>query len=147
MYVIMMLIWLRSSSALVCSKKHHHIKSINNINRMNSNKITRLQGSLEATLISLTAGSISGSIGVLAAYPFDSLKTKAQTYSQKENSTIESLGLIDLTKKVLKDEGIGGFYSGVTGVMIGQAFIKSVAFSSNSWALSELTNIQPSLIQ
>jgi len=142
MYVIMMQIWLLCYNcncfALVCSNKVN-----TRFNRVN----TKLQGSLESTLTSLTAGSISGAIGVLAAYPFDSLKTKAQAYSQKENDTVVSLGLIELAQKVVNDEGISAFYSGVTGVMIGQAFIKSVAFSSNSWALSELTTISPSITQ
>lgn len=31
-----------------------------------------------------------------------------------------SLGIVAMTKLVLKEEGISGFYGGVTGVMIGQ---------------------------
>lgn len=30
------------------------------------------------------------------------------------------MGLVGMTKLVLKEEGISGFYGGVTGVMIGQ---------------------------
>ena len=36
----------------------------------------------------------------------------------------------------MKEEGVSGFYNGVTAVMIGQAFIKAVAFGSNNWALT-----------
>jgi len=42
---------------------------------------------------------------------------------------------------ILKNEGVKGFYSGVFGVMGGQAIIKSVAFGTNSWALSALEKI------
>lgn len=85
-----------------------------------------------------------------------------------------SLGLIEMTKLVLREEGVSGFYGGVAGVMIGQGwhrfkcdascgseidiynahifpcfftgFIKAVAFSSNNWALAALvTGATPSL--
>lgn len=36
---------------------------------------------------------------------------------------VGSLGLVGMTKLVLKEEGISGFYGGVTGVMIGQGNI------------------------
>lgn len=39
-------------------------------------------------------------------------------------------------KLVLEQEGIAGFYGGVLWVMLGQAFIKSAAFASNTWALN-----------
>ena len=35
---------------------------------------------LDSSILSIAAGSAAGAVGVLAAYPFDSLKTKAQTF-------------------------------------------------------------------
>ena len=132
---------------------------------------------------SLLAGSIGGAIGVGVAYPLDTLKTKAQVYSQQntqqqrqmqeqeqvelfantqENNTndeavqiisesgvvcsiddcykIESPedDLISLVKLILEEEGIAGFFGGVKAMMIGQALIKSVAFSANEQALESL---------
>jgi solute carrier family 25 carnitine/acylcarnitine transporter 20/29 len=113
------------------------------------------------------------------AYPFDTIKTKAQVYSsnrpRKEdsillnttisiqqstdsthhehapsgtvhlaNSTeyvpIESPedDLISLVRLILEMEGISGFFGGVRAMMIGQALIKSVAFSANELALGVL---------
>lgn len=35
-----------------------------------------------------------------------------------------SLGLIEMTKLVLREEGVSGFYGGVAGVMIGQGWYR-----------------------
>ena len=55
---------------------------------------------------------------------------------------VESTGddLISLVKLILEEEGIAGFFGGVKAMMIGQAIIKSVAFSANELALESLTN-------
>jgi hypothetical protein len=133
---------------------------------------------------SLFAGSVGGAIGVGVAYPLDTLKTKAQVYSQQntqqqrqmqiddltqeqepielfatqENNTNEIISesgvvcssddgykiespeddLISLVQLILEEEGIAGFFGGVKAMMIGQALIKSVAFSANEQALESL---------
>ena len=96
----------------------------------------------------LLSGSIAGAIGVGVAYPIDSIKTKTQTYSSQGIR----LSAIDTIKKVINEEkdGFKSLYSGVSGVMIGQALIKATAFASNAWALDHLlnnTNIDSSFIQ
>lgn len=48
--------------------------------------------------------------------------------------------MTEMTKLIYKQEGIQGFYSGVSGVMIGEAFVKASLFGSNYWALSVLTH-------
>ena len=48
--------------------------------------------------------------------------------------------LISLVKLILTKEGIPGFYGGVKAMMVGQALIKSVAFSANELALGVLNN-------
>ena len=48
--------------------------------------------------------------------------------------------LISLVKLVLETEGIAGFFGGVKAMMIGQALIKSVAFSANELALGTLNS-------
>ena len=56
------------------------------------------------------------------------------------NFTIESPeeNLISLVKLILANEGIPGFYGGVKAMMVGQALIKSVAFSANAMALGSI---------
>lgn len=47
--------------------------------------------------------------------------------------------MIDLIGFIWKNEGVAGFFGGVKGMMVGQAIIKSVAFSTNAMALTYLT--------
>ena len=167
---------------------------------------------------SLLAASLGGAVGVGVAYPFDTLKTKAQVYGQQRrqerrrmteqrrlrleqrlaNNSVwdaeqlvetsagscvqtsvqssssssssstpikmeddslidyeifdggfdgdedgveagqeEEVGLLSLVGVILKNEGISGFYGGVKATMIGQALVKSVAFSANELALGD----------
>jgi len=118
---------------------------------------------------SILAGSIAGAIGVGVAFPLDTLKTKAQVFSQQRqrqqqqnggivssgdgsgttsassSGSIESVGMLTLIPMIYKMEGIGGFYGGVRGMMAGQAIIKSVAFSANTLTLDFLRDIYPAL--
>ncbi len=93
--------------------------------------------SVDPSLISLGAGSVAGAVGVGVAYPLDTIKTKVQAYAIKSET---SLKLKEIVKTILKNEGLQGFYGGVKGVMLAQAFIKSAAFGSNAWALNELAS-------
>jgi len=97
---------------------------------------------VENSLVSTLAGSAAGAVGLFAAYPFDSLKTKAQTFKGGN-----SVGILGMIKIVMKEEGLRGFYSGVFGMMVGQALIKAVAFGSNNWALNIQSPGQHSIIQ
>jgi ABC-type uncharacterized transport system permease subunit len=58
-----------------------------------------------AALTSILAGSVAGAVGVGVAYPFDSLKTKAQL--QQANNMFQTIA------SVYQEEGIAGFFSGV----------------------------------
>jgi len=90
-------------------------------------------------VVSLLAGGLAGSIGVGVAYPLDSLKTKAQVAAAKRGAADgQALGMVGIARYVLEEEGVQGFYGGVVGVMVGQAFIKALAFSSNNAALGWL---------
>ncbi|EEC47952.1 predicted protein [Phaeodactylum tricornutum CCAP 1055/1] len=111
---------------------------------------------LSPTLLSVLAGSAAGAIGVGVAFPLDTLKTKAQTMRSLGNDvgTIattttatgtgegtwspqsEKLNMIQLIGVIWNREGLDGFFSGVKGMMIGQAIIKALAFSANANALS-----------
>jgi len=88
---------------------------------------------LSHTAASMLAGSFAGAIGVGVSFPLDTLKTKSQVLGQASN-----LGMIELSRKIFKEEGLHGFFGGVRGMMIGQAVIKSAAFTSNQFALESL---------
>lgn len=107
-------------------------------NKKSSRKFP-IKMSLDPSVISLGAGSVAGAIGVGFAYPIDTIRIKVQVYAvQKQDDA--KLSLVAIFKKIVESEGIKGFYSGVGGVMLAQAFIKSAAFGSNAWALSEISD-------
>jgi len=87
---------------------------------------------LPADVVPIVAGSLGGAIGVGAAFPFDTLKTKAQTVNSEVR---QAQGMLTIASRVVRTEGISGFYGGVSTMMVGQAFIKALAFSCNDWAL------------
>ena len=113
-------------------------------------------------LASLVAGSIAGAIGVGVAFPLDSLKTKSQVIrsTQAVSNThkplahmndpssasaasvplvdVDNMNMLQLANLIYQTEGIAGFFGGVKGMMVGQALIKSVAFSANAVALTWL---------
>jgi len=73
--------------------------------------------------ISLGAGMLGGAIGVGVSYPLDTIKTKTQSYASDG-----SPNPLALAAKIVQQEGMGGFYSGVSSTMVGQALIKGVTF-------------------
>lgn len=97
---------------------------------------------LSPTAASVLAGSVAGAIGVGVAFPLDTLKTRSQVMEQPlsddssdENELRQNTGMFELIQLIYAAEGIKGFFGGVRGMMVGQAFIKAVAFGSNRWML------------
>jgi len=84
---------------------------------------------------SILAGSVAGAVGVGVAYPFDTLKTKAQIMGRV---SADELGMLGIMKMIWKNDGVGGFFFGVQSMMIGKALIKAVAFWANTSALNFL---------
>jgi hypothetical protein len=77
-----------------------------------------------------------------ASYPLDAIKTKIQSYAAT-GETADKTNVLAIVKNVLETEGISGLYAGVSGVMAGSAIMKSMAFTSNHWALNELMSSHP----
>ena len=88
---------------------------------------------------SVLAGAAAGAIGVVVAYPFDSLKTKTQAKAMaaggSESVELNELGMLDLAKRIFNEGGLKGFYQGVAGAMLGQAAIKSCGKFSLAYRL------------
>lgn len=80
--------------------------------------------------ISLGAGMLGGAVGVGVAYPLDTLKTKMQA----RESALPNLSPLRVVAETVRQEGIEGFYGGVTSTMLGQAAIKGVVFFVYEWA-------------
>jgi solute carrier family 25 carnitine/acylcarnitine transporter 20/29 len=86
-------------------------------------------------VVSLGAGSIAGALGVGIAYPLDTLKVKAQVYA---GTGSRSMGGFKLMRRIFSEEGLAGFYQGVSPTMAGQALIKGVAFFAYESAKAQL---------
>lgn len=100
---------------------------------------------MSAAATSLLAGSVAGAVGVGVAFPLDTLKTKAQVMGQGAEDSVK-FTMSQVIRNVYAEEGIGGFFGGVRGMMAGQALIKSVAFSVNAVALSVIQQQMPDLL-
>jgi solute carrier family 25 carnitine/acylcarnitine transporter 20/29 len=80
---------------------------------------------LPAYFDSLIAGSISGSAGVVVCHPFDVIRTQIQSGRSQR-------GVINCFKDIIREHGVGGFYTGLLGPFFAQAVYKSVIFTTNS---------------
>lgn len=104
---------------------------------------------LPDAVTSLLAGSIAGAVGVGAAFPLDTLKTKQQVeiencsriqydISPSGEMSIKRAppsSVLDTIAETWSSQGLAGFYGGVQTSMVGQALIKATAFSVNNAAL------------
>lgn len=81
-------------------------------------------------LSDFVAGSVSGVAGMLIEYPFDTVKVLLQTYG----GTLYS-GYADCIKKLFQQDGLAGFYRGVTARLIASAFDHACVFMSYRWTL------------
>jgi solute carrier family 25 carnitine/acylcarnitine transporter 20/29 len=70
------------------------------------------------------AGSAAGAVGTLIGFPLDSLKTRMQTGSQ------QGVGMLTLSRKILSEEGISGFFRGVASPLVALTLLNTLNFSS-----------------
>jgi hypothetical protein len=74
-------------------------------------------------------------------YDDENYDVGAASEGGKGRRRTDDVDLLSLIGIVLKNEGVSGFFGGVKAMMIGQALIKSVAFSANELALGVLTDV------
>jgi solute carrier family 25 (mitochondrial aspartate/glutamate transporter), member 12/13 len=83
-------------------------------------------------------GSIAGAFGAFMVYPIDLVKTRMQNQRGGGAGTVLYKNSLDCAAKVLKNEGIRGFYSGVTPQMIGVAPEKAIKLTVNDFVRGKL---------
>ncbi|GAB2224381.1 hypothetical protein Drorol1_Dr00005137 [Drosera rotundifolia] len=88
----------------------------------------------DRALIGAAAGAIAGSFTYLCLHPLDTLKTKLQT---RGAAALYSNSL-DAALKILNSDGILGFYSGVSAVVVGSALSSAVYFGTCEFAKSAM---------
>ena len=85
-------------------------------------------------------GSIAGAFGAFMVYPIDLVKTRMQ--NQRSARVGERLynNSVDCFKKVIRNEGVPGLYSGVVPQLIGVAPEKAIKLTVNDLARGFFTN-------
>ena len=94
----------------------------------NTKKI--LHGALEAAH-HFGLGSIAGAFGAFVVYPIDLVKTRMQNQRSQRVGELLYKNSIDCAKKVIKNEGPKGLYSGLLPQLIGVAPEKAIKLTVN----------------
>ncbi|KAL8840350.1 MAG: hypothetical protein Q9170_001365 [Blastenia crenularia] len=76
-------------------------------------------------------GSIAGAFGAFVVYPIDLVKTRMQNQRSKRVGEMMYKNSIDCAKKVVKNEGFKGLYSGVLPQLVGVAPEKAIKLTVN----------------
>ena len=76
-------------------------------------------------------GSIAGAFGALMVYPIDLVKTRMQNQRSQRVGAVLYKNSIDCARKVIKNEGFKGLYSGVLPQLVGVAPEKAIKLTVN----------------
>lgn len=103
-------------------------------------KSKTLMGDILEGVHHFALGSIAGAFGAFMVYPIDLVKTRMQ--NQRSNRVGERLytNSLDCAKKVFRNEGFKGLYSGVLPQMIGVAPEKAIKLTVNDLVRGKLTD-------
>lgn len=103
-----------------------------------SGEIAKVEGTAKSFLQSLLEsahhfglGSIAGAFGAFMVYPIDLVKTRMQNQRSARPGERMYNNSIDCARKVIRNEGIRGLYSGVIPQLIGVAPEKAIKLTVN----------------
>ncbi|OZJ01943.1 hypothetical protein BZG36_05496, partial [Bifiguratus adelaidae] len=123
----------------------HHVQA-----RESDARSTKGQGFLRDLLESayaFTLGAIAGAVGATAVYPIDLVKTRMQNQRSKVVGEVLYKNSLDCFKKVLKNEGFMGLYSGLGPQLVGVAPEKAIKLTVNDLVRGKLKNKDTGEIQ
>ncbi|KAL2894197.1 Protein MITOFERRINLIKE 1 chloroplastic [Bienertia sinuspersici] len=103
-----------------------------------SNTILKNLSVLERAFIGACAGGSAGAFTYVCLYPLETVKTKLQT---KGASQIYA-NTLDAIVKTFQANGIKGFYSGVSAVLVGSTFSSAVYFATCEFGKSLLSKFE-----
>lgn len=84
-------------------------------------------------------GSIAGAFGAFMVYPIDLVKTRMQNQRGRVGDLLYK-NSIDCVQKVVKNEGLGGLYSGVLPQLVGVAPEKAIKLTVNDLVRGKFTD-------
>ncbi|KAL9604766.1 MAG: hypothetical protein Q9219_000214 [cf. Caloplaca sp. 3 TL-2023] len=85
-------------------------------------------------------GSVAGAIGAFVVYPIDLVKTRMQNQRSKRVGEVLYKNSIDCAKKVVRNEGFKGLYSGVLPQLVGVAPEKAIKLTVNDLIRGQFTD-------
>lgn len=85
-------------------------------------------------------GSIAGAFGAFMVYPIDLVKTRMQNQRKQRVGELLYKNSVDCAKKVVKNEGFKGLYSGVLPQLIGVAPEKAIKLTVNDIVRGHFSN-------
>lgn len=91
-------------------------------------------------------GSIAGAFGAFMVYPIDLVKTRMQNQRSSHPGTRLYENSIDCARKVIKNEGFRGLYSGVLPQLVGVAPEKAIKLTVNDLVRGRFTDKQTGAI-
>lgn len=105
--------------------------------------LTRTRSILHDILESVhhfTLGSLAGAFGAFMVYPIDLVKTRMQNQRGHRVGEMLYKNSLDCARKVIKNEGIRGLYSGVLPQLVGVAPEKAIKLTVNDLARGKFTD-------
>lgn len=84
-------------------------------------------------------GSMAGAFGAFVVYPIDLVKTRMQNQRSARVGQVMYTNSLDCAKKVIKNEGFTGLYSGVLPQLIGVAPEKAIKLTVNDMVRSHFS--------
>ena len=85
-------------------------------------------------------GSLAGAFGAFMVYPIDLVKTRMQNQRSSTVGQVLYKNSLDCAKKVIKNEGIRGLYSGVLPQLVGVAPEKAIKLTVNDLVRGKFTD-------
>ena len=85
-------------------------------------------------------GSIAGAFGAFMVYPIDLVKTRMQNQRSGAVGQVLYKNSIDCARKVIKNEGVRGLYSGVLPQLVGVAPEKAIKLTVNDLVRGKFTD-------
>ncbi|KAH3912278.1 hypothetical protein HBI56_005620 [Parastagonospora nodorum] len=85
-------------------------------------------------------GSLAGAFGAFMVYPIDLVKTRMQNQRSSGAGHVLYKNSLDCAKKVIKNEGFTGLYSGVLPQLVGVAPEKAIKLTVNDLVRGKMTD-------
>ncbi|KAG4302805.1 hypothetical protein PCK1_000965, partial [Pneumocystis canis] len=100
--------------------------------KMNThNKTKKILSNLLESIYHFSLGAIAGAFGAIVVYPIDLVKTRVQNVRTKMVEQMLYKNSFDCVRKVMKNEGILGFYTGLGPQLIGVVPEKAIKLTVN----------------